>query len=219
MRFVATGCGHSGTRYLADLITAVGAPCGHEAVFDHDRATSGSEARWGDLEGDSSLAVVGYLDRLPRRTRMLHVVRPIEPTLRSFLGARVFASTCDCHEPGEHEAAPFVRWMAGEILGLLDDPDEVVRAVTWIGAHAAAVVDRAPVWRIDYRTVDLASMTTPTIAAPLLSWLIGRRVEVDVVEQAIVAITVDGFPNRHVNPPRTDIDVDAEVARILGQEP
>jgi len=55
MRFVITGSGRCGTKYMSRLLTAAGTPCGHEAVFAYERRD------WGDLVADSSWMAVPSL--------------------------------------------------------------------------------------------------------------------------------------------------------------
>lgn len=35
LKFIVTGCGRSGTVYMARLLTQLGIPCGHESIFDY----------------------------------------------------------------------------------------------------------------------------------------------------------------------------------------
>lgn len=47
LRYLVTGCPRSGTVFMARLLTSVGVPCGHEAVFDY----RGLDAARGRLAG------------------------------------------------------------------------------------------------------------------------------------------------------------------------
>lgn len=51
LKFLATGTGRCGTVFTARLLTSVGIPCGHEAIFDH----KGKEWIIGRLRGDVPL--------------------------------------------------------------------------------------------------------------------------------------------------------------------
>lgn len=49
LQLLVTGCPHSGTRFVADVLTASGMPCGHEAVWALDgihTATRIAESSW-----------------------------------------------------------------------------------------------------------------------------------------------------------------------------
>ena len=57
-RFVVTGCGRSGTRFVAELLTASGVRCGHEAAHSH-----AARGRWpAGLVADSSWMAACMLD-------------------------------------------------------------------------------------------------------------------------------------------------------------
>jgi hypothetical protein len=87
--FVVTGCARSGTTYLAELFTALGLPCGHEAVFAP--ATS-HFAGFGSRRGDSSWLAVPFLDELPPNTVVIHVVREPSAVIRSLVATKFFTS-------------------------------------------------------------------------------------------------------------------------------
>jgi hypothetical protein len=36
LKFIVTGCGRSGTVYMARFLTQLGIPCGHESIFDYE---------------------------------------------------------------------------------------------------------------------------------------------------------------------------------------
>ena len=68
---IVTGCGRSGTGYAAALLTAAGAPCGHEQVF------TGRPEAWPVLatgKADSSWFAVPHLSR-QRDAYVVHQVR------------------------------------------------------------------------------------------------------------------------------------------------
>lgn len=57
-RFVVTGCGRSGTRYMSELLTAAGVPCGHEQAYNADGAGLWALGR----QADSSWMAATMLD-------------------------------------------------------------------------------------------------------------------------------------------------------------
>jgi hypothetical protein len=71
-RVLVTGIGRSGTGYMAKLLTEAGAPCGHEAIYD---SGTQHEPEWGEAQAESSWFSAPWLDTVPDRTFVLHVVR------------------------------------------------------------------------------------------------------------------------------------------------
>lgn len=71
-RVLVTGIGRSGTAYMAKLLTDVGLPCGHEKVYD---SATKHNPDWGDARAESSWFSAPWVDRVPDRTFVLHVVR------------------------------------------------------------------------------------------------------------------------------------------------
>lgn len=69
-RFLITGCGRSGTRFISETLTASGVPCGHEAVF-----TPTGMRPWNESRGESSWFAAARLPYVPERVPVIHVVR------------------------------------------------------------------------------------------------------------------------------------------------
>lgn len=88
--FVVSGCGRSGTGHTAAVLTALGAPCGHEAVF-HAGTYAGPSIGSGrlawprNIAGDSSWFAGPFLGRLPEGSSVLHQVREPLAVIRSLL--------------------------------------------------------------------------------------------------------------------------------------
>ena len=81
-RFLITGCGRSGTKYMAELMGALGISCGHELVF----TSAGYDGEWGDWPtGESSSYAPPLLDKLPSDVVVFHVVRNPLHVVRSIL--------------------------------------------------------------------------------------------------------------------------------------
>lgn len=78
-KFLITGCGRSGTNYVADRLGAAGILCGHENVF-----TVNGPVDSGAYVGDSSWFAAPYLDRIDRGIRVVHVVRDPRLVVNSF---------------------------------------------------------------------------------------------------------------------------------------
>jgi hypothetical protein len=73
-----TGCGRSGTSYLADVLNVSGASCGHEAAYDVFGQHHSSH------RFESSWYAAPFLDQLPPRTPIVHLVRDPVRVIQSF---------------------------------------------------------------------------------------------------------------------------------------
>ncbi|MEZ6017690.1 MAG: hypothetical protein R3F49_21460 [Planctomycetota bacterium] len=84
--FVVSGCGRSGTGHVAAVLTALGAPCGHEAIFHTDTFADGGRLMWPkSVAGDASWLAAPYLGKLPEGASVLHQVREPMAVIRSIL--------------------------------------------------------------------------------------------------------------------------------------
>lgn len=89
-RFLVTGCGRSGTGYLAALFSQLGLQCGHEALF-HPAACAEASPSWpAGVVGESSWLAAPFLAGLPPGTLVIHQVREPVAVVRSFLRIRFF---------------------------------------------------------------------------------------------------------------------------------
>lgn len=131
MKSVVVGTGRCGTGWLAAALHTYGLRYGHEAVFDH-LPNSGSEERWRDYDGDSSLAAWRYLDRLESDTRIIRLMRHPRDTAYSWLGKHFFADTCPCHEPLVHRLAPYAQWIDRELPFVYQENGEIDRCVRYL---------------------------------------------------------------------------------------
>lgn len=140
-RFLVTGSGHSGTRYIAELLRTCGVPTGHEWVY----GPGGSRLPWGRLVGDVSLYVVPTLAD-PQETAwrrkagvrtIVHVVRDPRLVIASWLRSGVFGDESD---PAAHEALHrTIRGFAPEVF---TEPTALRRAAAfWV-----RWVDEAEAW-------------------------------------------------------------------------
>lgn len=78
LRGLITGCGRSGTAYLAEVLTAGGDPCGHEAAYDV-RGVHATPAAY-----ESSWYAVAHLREIAPGTPVLHLVRDPLRVMASF---------------------------------------------------------------------------------------------------------------------------------------
>jgi hypothetical protein len=85
-RFVVTGCGRSGTTYLANLLTAAGVPCGHEEAYSW-----AGPGRWRDGRlAESSWLAAAQLDAVDVPVVLL--VRHPLAVVRSLISIGYFGS-------------------------------------------------------------------------------------------------------------------------------
>lgn len=121
MRFVVTGCGRSGTQYVARLLTAAGLDCGHEAVFN---AWPGDRPprRWreSELDGDSSYVAAPWVGELARELTVVHLLRAPLDHIRSSVGVG--------HVHGRRR--PWVEFI-GRHIDLASYPDPAERAAAY----------------------------------------------------------------------------------------
>lgn len=87
--FVVTGCGRSGTGYVAALLSAAGRSCGHEAIFRPD--TEWVPTTFRAPAGDASWLAAPFVLRLPRGSVVVHLVRDPLEVVRSHLGIGFFS--------------------------------------------------------------------------------------------------------------------------------
>lgn len=82
-----TGCGRSGTKYTATLLSRMGVRCAHEKVF------SGRPTDTGIIppgEGESSWWAVPYMDKVQKNAVVVHQVRHPMGTIRSYVNRGFF---------------------------------------------------------------------------------------------------------------------------------
>lgn len=165
-RFVVTGSGRCGTKWMSEALTRAGVPCGHESVFGFE-----PEVVWPvDLVADSSWMAATRLDEVD--VPVLLMVRHPLAVVRSFVEIGFFADWDvgnPCHAP-LRRAFPWVydwdtpqdraleMWTAltttalgrAEMVVRLEriDADLFSRVLWWAGADesadAAAVLDEVP---------------------------------------------------------------------------
>lgn len=119
--FLIAGCGRSGTKWAAELLTALGYPCGHEEQFSYDREgpLTASESSW---------LAVPHLDSVPPSTRILRVMRDPFKVVQSAMAKGFLLDMADpyavfvaLHRPdialGRNHLARVIRYVA-----LWDEP-------------------------------------------------------------------------------------------------
>jgi len=129
-RFLVTGCGRSGTTFVARLLSALGIPCGHEAVFDVGPLAAG-EAFWpADVPGEASWLGAPYMLDLPPGSVVLHQVREPLAVVRSLMRMRFF------HRPSSD---PAYAAFAVEHFPALAQGEPLERCIAyWVGWNRLA---------------------------------------------------------------------------------
>ena len=102
LRYVIVGTGHSGTGYVAQLLTRAGVPCGHEQIFWANGFVNDAVA---GLAADSSWAATYHLSHpIVRAARLVHAIRhplrvleswALKPTSDLFYGPTSFRESID----------------------------------------------------------------------------------------------------------------------------
>jgi len=80
MKFIITGCGRSGTNYVAERLNAAGIKCGHESVFKVNEIKENSK----NYDGDSSWFSAPFLGKEYSSAKILHIVRDPKKVIESF---------------------------------------------------------------------------------------------------------------------------------------
>ena len=116
--FVVAGCARSGLGFTSRILTALGAPCGHEDVFNPPAYECGATLMWPhNLAGDASWLVGPVLGKLPERTVVLHQVRHPLATIHGL------------HSSGFFERATSHRSFVQDILPETRRGDSLVRCM------------------------------------------------------------------------------------------
>jgi hypothetical protein len=135
--YVVTGTGRCGTTYMAKLLTSLGFPCTHEAVFTHsgfnphskiNSLVSISNGRWlsdrAKIVAESSYMSAPYLRSLKRLqgSKIIHLVRdPIRVVFSFIEGFQYF----EFNHPNND---PYQTFIYGHIPNLTQDLDQISRA-------------------------------------------------------------------------------------------
>ncbi|MEM9381902.1 MAG: hypothetical protein AAGB93_18240 [Planctomycetota bacterium] len=89
--FVITGCARSGLGFTAQILTGLGAPCGHEVVFNTPTFEVGGTVLWPPtLAGEASWLAAPVLGKLPAGTVVLHQVRHPLATIHGLYASGFF---------------------------------------------------------------------------------------------------------------------------------
>lgn len=200
MKFVIASTGRAGSKWCATALRLAGIRCGHEQVFATAMLPAMDPPRWDAFEGDSSLAVVPYLDRLPEGCYRLHVVRHPLAVIGSFVhNGPILAS---------HLPAGLGEYLDAAFSEITDAPDEVTAAsLYWLRWNRWAEKDSD-------RTMQLESLTPETLVDAV--WMVPRwplyPFDNPVNVSAATPIALDDIPD----PLRDEV---ADAAEWYGYDP
>ena len=176
-RFVVTGCARSGTAYAAALFSALGLPCGHEAVF-----RPGGPGEWpDDRPGESSWLAAPHLGRLEPGAVVLHQVRDPLAVVRSHLSFNFFSE--DVTE-GLRSYVDYVGRFRPEVL---ETPDPQLRNLRYWERWNRLVEESAG--SLAYRRYRVEDVDA-ALVAELLD-LVGAGRSDDAVQEALAAVPRD----------------------------
>jgi hypothetical protein len=88
MAIVVTGCGRSGTLYIASVFRALAIPTSHEQIFVPDRREPPRDMR--GFQAASSWLAAPFVGALPEPGLVLHQLRDPRDVIASLLGIRFF---------------------------------------------------------------------------------------------------------------------------------
>jgi hypothetical protein len=229
--FVVTGCARSGTGYTARLLSTLGVPCTHEALFSpYTERFKG----FPEPGGDSSWLAVPFVDELPPGTVVLHQVRHPDAVVSSLLGIRFFADdgtetsrdwrsrwqvarargirelaarlmTSDGRARARRRRSDFVRFLRTHCPEAFAAPDERTRAARyWVEWNrlAARAAERDDLVYLPYRLEDLDARQTATLVS-----VVGGE-----VDRAAIDAAIERLPNNANTRPATGRAPSSDVA-------
>jgi hypothetical protein len=207
-RFVVTGCARSGTLFMAEALSRLGHPCGHEVLFTPDTTTLPD---FGNADGDVSWLAAPFVDQLPAGSVVLHQVREPLATIRSLVGMRVFQTRphvgMDLRYRLQHlhvrVARPivnprFVRFAADHCPEAFRPDDEPSRAATYWIRWNQLIQDRAEA-RDDlvYRRYRVEDLDDELLVE--LDGLLGGNATVDEAAEVRTALGTSTHRTRQVD--------------------
>lgn len=113
--FLITGCGRSGTGWASAFFTALGYPCGHEAVY-------GPHGPGAFNQPDSSWLAVPYAAQTPLGTPLLRIMRDPHEVIMSALAKGFLADLDD----------PFARYVRSFRPTITRPADHLTRVIRWV---------------------------------------------------------------------------------------
>ena len=104
LNYLITGCGRSGTGFLAGLVNSSGKKCGHEEIFDVYGINTHSEVVY-----ESSWYAVPHLHCLNPTVKILHIVRNPIDVINSFYRIGLVANSKIYHITGGRRLRYFLK--------------------------------------------------------------------------------------------------------------
>lgn len=111
MKILVTGCGRTGTQYMASLFTYLGFRSNHERIYTHYSAENYDEEmvriKWLCADVESSWMAAPFLDKLSHDVAVWHILRDPLKVLRCWLGHKLLDDIVPS-QPTPN-AGPFIR--------------------------------------------------------------------------------------------------------------
>lgn len=136
--FIITGCGRSGTNYLATRLMESGIKCGHESVFQ----VNGPTLNDGCYCGDSSWFAAPFLGDVYLEAPVLHVVRSPRLVVESFHKIGLCAKYRWRHVT---KGSGFFRFLLNNKMSL----SKVLDRLNYVNAHRRLLEKYTSVWDDD----------------------------------------------------------------------
>lgn len=134
MKFIITGCGRSGTNYVASRLNSAGVNCGHENVF----TVNGPVLDASYYDGDSSWFAAPYLGNVFPDACVLHVVRNPLKVIESF------------HKIGLCASYRYRHITKGkglkDVFSYRKNPIKLIERVRYVESHRRLLRNNTTVW-------------------------------------------------------------------------
>lgn len=135
MRFLVTGCGRSGTNYVADRLCQSGVKCGHESVYSVEGPLG---VRADEYQGDSSWFAAPFLNDA-NGIKVFHIVREPRSVIESFHRIGLCADSKLRHFSGG-------KGLFSTILRFNFNLKKSRRRLNYVNAHRKLLADHTTCW-------------------------------------------------------------------------
>jgi hypothetical protein len=188
-RLLITGIGRSGTQYMAELLTACGLPCGHEALFP---TSCKGLPEWGKVAAESAWPAAPWLGEMRRREAagehdrvvVVHLVRNPLAWIASW-------SQTVWSEPGATRSTRYLCKHTGVDWPRVIDEQGALAASAQLWVHYNRLVDPFADVRLRVEDVGVTELAT-------LFGMLGRRLpETETLQAALDEVPHNVNARRH----------------------
>jgi hypothetical protein len=176
VKLLVSGCGRSGTKFLARAIAVAGVTCTHEEAFTPDRAGTGEWAEW---QAEVSWCAAPHTPLAG--VHVVHLVRHPLDVIRSRVDKGTFAIRWSTKDE-QPRLGPWARWAYRWCPGMKLARTEIeASAIHWVQWNRLVVADE--VLRLE--DVDVATITRlARIVDPSASGIVTLPPPVDAIPTA-----------------------------------